>query len=206
MELSVALSDQNEEVRAAALEALHKMGTVTWLENGSAIVTRDSAIIGFVAGTTAEDAAEPRKVAVFEVQGARHTNYLRTAVGDVYQDGQWRLQDNTYHDYNEGRTLPSVSGVATHSQEIFLSLAEADQDIPRGVVPISQRMEVRGRGRTLLAQEHSLRHRRAHEHLRLVLHRRKLLAGRNCMVRGGCRPASTRRIQACRSGPPGSGL
>ena len=151
LELGVALNDRDKELQAAALEALHKMGTVTWLENGIAIVTQGDSILGFIPGTTAEaGTAEPGKVAVFEVSGAGHTNYLRMAVGNIYEAGRWRSQDNSYHHYDEryslgqttpGRSatvVPTVSGFVTYSEDLSLSLAESDRDIPRGVVPISR--------------------------------------------------------------------
>ena len=159
LELSVALSDDDARVHAAALEALHKMGTVTWLENGNAIVSDDSGIVGFVAGTTAEDNTASPRVALFEVEGASHTNYLRTAVGEVYEGGRWRSQDSSYHHY-DGRlyslaqytspryavVAPTVSGATTYSQEVSLSLAEPDREIPRGIVPISRRLQSAGVG------------------------------------------------------------
>ena len=151
LELSVALSDVDAEVHAAALEALPKMGTVTWLENGNAVVSDDSGLLGFVASTTAEVSANPGKVAVFRVEGASHTNYLRTAVGDVYEGGRWRSAENTHREYRElwqlardTRIFPSVTAADTYPQEISLSLAESDREIPRGVVPISRQLRTAG--------------------------------------------------------------
>ena len=150
-ELGSALSDEDAGVRASALEALHRMGTVTWLESGNAIVSDDSGIVGFVAGTTAEAATEPDKVAVLRVEGAGHTNYLRTAVGEVYDDGRWRSAEYTHREYRELLDLahdtgifPSVTAAATHPQEISLSLAESDREIPRGIVPISRQLRTSG--------------------------------------------------------------
>ena len=153
LELSVALSDVDAGVHAAALEALHRMGTVMWLENGNAIVTDDSGVIGFIASTTATAATKPDKVALLRVEGAGHTNYLRTAVGDVYDDGRWRSAEYTHREYRElldlaqdTRIFPSVTAAATHPQDISLSLAESDREIPRGVVPISRQLQSASEG------------------------------------------------------------
>ena len=50
------------------------------------------------------EAGEPG--AVFVVTGAAHTRYLRSAVGDVYQDGQWSQLDPMEIDYAPNTSIP----------------------------------------------------------------------------------------------------
>ena len=89
-----ALSDPDSEVRQAASAALKEFGIqVTGLENGGSVASADGFGTGIGAGMTALQAPDPPKIPVFRVSGAGNTNYLRTAAGDVYDNGGWRQLD-----------------------------------------------------------------------------------------------------------------
>ena len=50
-----------------------------------------------------------RQGAVFIVTGAAHTRYLRNAVGDVYEDGQWRSLDPVVSiEYDPDESIPQL--------------------------------------------------------------------------------------------------
>ena len=89
-----ALSDPDAGVRQAAAEALKKFGVqVAELETGGSLASADGFGIGIGVGMTALQAPDPPKIPVFRVSGAGNTNYLRTAAGDVYDNGGWRQLD-----------------------------------------------------------------------------------------------------------------
>ena len=57
--------------------------------------------------TTAQGPGLPHNP-IFEVRGAEHTAYLRTATGDVYENGQWRQLDPVDLRYTPPADLPSL--------------------------------------------------------------------------------------------------
>ncbi len=91
--LVTALSDSDATVRAEAASALEGIGaSVVALENGGSLIINED--LGYwVPGTTTAQAAGLAQNPIFEVRGAAHTGYLRTAVGDVYENGWWRQLD-----------------------------------------------------------------------------------------------------------------
>ncbi len=87
--LQQALEDTRPGYREAVLELLEERGaSITELENGASLVVFENQ--GYwVPGTTTAQASGGAHNPIFEVHGAGHTGYLRTATGDVYQNGRW---------------------------------------------------------------------------------------------------------------------
>ena len=88
------LSDPSPAVREAAEAALKELGAdVTRLESGGLVGLVDDEVLALGAGTTTMQAGKPPHLPVFEVSGAEKLNYLRTATGDVYENGRWTQSD-----------------------------------------------------------------------------------------------------------------
>ena len=83
------LGDTRPGYEEAAREILEKRGaSITTLENGASLVVYEN--LGYwVPGTTTAQAAGLAHNPIFQVHGAGHSNRLRTAVGDLYQNGRW---------------------------------------------------------------------------------------------------------------------
>ena len=145
--LSWALNDPVDDVRSAASDALNSMGEITTLENGSGLLTADGGR-AFISGTTALARPQPPVTPIFAVEGAAHTGYLRTGVGDIYTDGQWRAEEQTGfpHEGTSGivpdaNIHPTVEAAETHREEITVSALDSTQLVPAGIVPTSKRLE-----------------------------------------------------------------
>ena len=69
-------------------------------------------MLSFGAGTTTMQAAMPSHLPVFEVSGARKLNYLRTATGDVYENGGWTQSDPVEAPYEGIEQLVEVASSA----------------------------------------------------------------------------------------------
>ena len=111
--LMEALSDPSPEVREAAEAALKELGAdVTRLENGGLVGSVEDEVLSFGAGTTTMQAAMPSHLPVFEVSGARKLNYLRTATGDVYENGRWTQSDPVEAPYEGIEQLVEVASSA----------------------------------------------------------------------------------------------
>ena len=166
------LSSSDPVVREEAQEQLEAKGaTVTGTENGGAVVTKDGQAFGIGVGmTTRQVYGNPDVTAgpVFIVTGAAHTRYLRSAVGDVYEDGQWRALDPVSIDYDPDESIPQLvndeingrsesfsklpedrinttllggSGVdasVTYADSIRLEATDELGNIPAGTVPTSR--------------------------------------------------------------------
>ena len=88
--LTQALSDPTPEVRRAAEKALQDLAAeISSLENGGNLASLNGVIHGLGVGATTRQAAQPERTPVFRVEGAAHTRYLRTGVGDRYEAGAW---------------------------------------------------------------------------------------------------------------------
>ncbi|MYD36629.1 MAG: hypothetical protein F4X20_06465 [Dehalococcoidia bacterium] len=102
-ELILALSDPEEIVREAAREALGEFGELTPLENGASVLSLPGGAIGLVPGTTArraENLPQP-ETALFVVEGAANTTFLRTSVGEVFDGADWYRQRSLTEFYGE---------------------------------------------------------------------------------------------------------
>ena len=83
------LGDTRPGYGEAAREILEKRGaSITTLENGASLVVYEN--LGYwVPGTTTAQSGVLAHNPIFQVDGAGHTDRLRTAVGDLYQNGRW---------------------------------------------------------------------------------------------------------------------
>ena len=146
--LTYALSDPEIEVQEAALEALEKMGEITWTENGGGLISGEENGLAFLPSATAFRAVRPPSEAVFEVAGSTNTTLLRTAVGDHYREGTWAPRDSTRLSYPRGgETVPHDGAIETPFIEqspfrdrIHLSPAGQFLRLLPGVLPTSPRM------------------------------------------------------------------
>ena len=87
--LECLLGDTRPGYGEAAREILEKRGaSITTLENGASLVVYENQ--GYwVPGTTTAQSGGLAHNPIFQVDGAGHTDRLRTAVGDLYQNGRW---------------------------------------------------------------------------------------------------------------------
>lgn len=87
--LEQLLGDTRPGYSETALKLLGEFGaSISTMENGASLLVFENQ--GYwVPGTTTAQAAGLAHNPIFQVHGAGHTNYLRTAVGDVYQNGRW---------------------------------------------------------------------------------------------------------------------
>ena len=146
--LGIALNDPEEVVRKAAEEALHKIGDVTLLENGSVLVRDASGVIGFAVGMGAGRASKPPHIPVMDVVGAGRTGYLRAGVGEIYVRGFWRPSESNSFPYDGLTSLvqpmgpfPATRAASTYPQRIALAAAEPGGQVPPGVVPTSKQLD-----------------------------------------------------------------
>ena len=139
-----ALQDPNQEVKEVAQDALNSLGSITPLENGGGLVSH-SAGTSFIPGTTSAQAAEIPHVPVFEVEDAIGVDFLRTAVGDTYVNGQWIPDQQAQQEYWAGYQVPVLGPAArvtvqpsrTQNGQIWVSPAAGELWILEGYVPIS---------------------------------------------------------------------
>ena len=104
-----ALSDPSPVVREAAEAALKELGAdVTRLESGGLVGLVDDEVLALGAGTTTMQVGKPPHLPVFEVSGAEKLNYLRTATGDVYENGRWAQSDPVEAPYEGIEQLQEV--------------------------------------------------------------------------------------------------
>ena len=103
------LTSGDADTQEKAREGLEQLGaTVTEMENGASLVTKDGVAIGLATGTTSAQAKEPSTTPVFFVTGAENTGYLRTSVGDVYQNGVWQQLDPVTIGYEPPGSVPHL--------------------------------------------------------------------------------------------------
>lgn len=148
--LTLALSDPNGLVRNAASNALGEYGPLTRLENGSDVL-RFGDLVGVIPNVTAFRSVERESTGVFEVTGARSTTLLRSAVGDVYVDGQWlaspqtRLPRPSHHLMPHGPIAPGIDPHALRRDTITVraltTSPNASLRILTGLVPTSAHLE-----------------------------------------------------------------
>ena len=126
-----ALSDQSADVRQAALTSLNTIAaatdavSVTLLESGGVVVDLDG-LDWWVPGTTTAQVDPPPRRPIFEVSGAEHTAYLRTATGDLYRNGQWLQLDPLSLPTAEPGDIPAaLRSMIDSSPEVLGSIPDA---------------------------------------------------------------------------------
>ena len=117
--LAQAVGDASPQVREAAEGSLAGLGaTVTPLENGGSLISSGGGAAGVTPSTSTRQSGEGQPTPVLQVSGAGRVGYLRTGVGDVYQNGGWTQtrpvelrygRDSRVRELVE-RTLPDKSG------------------------------------------------------------------------------------------------
>ena len=143
-DLIQALNDPVPEVREAAQEAVNNLGVVTSLESGAGLLSHDAGT-SMIPGVSSGQAAELPHAPVFEVTGADGVDFLRVAVGDRYENGQWHADEQTEHQYSSGSPVPDLGLVAqvrqqpsrTQTSRITVSATAGERWILEGHVPIS---------------------------------------------------------------------
>ena len=140
------------------------------LENGGIVLEKGGKRY-FIPGSTTAQSAGLLHTPLFKVTGATNTSYLRTASGDVYQDGRWRQLDPAVFDiplgadvtsviwghYSNGSgdfaSLPferrgnaSLLGVFRYSgviqpDEISVRAFNANTGLPSGVMPVARDLD-----------------------------------------------------------------
>ena len=123
--IASSLSDLDPEALGEALEVLEQAGAeVTRLENGGSIVSQKG-YTEWVPGTTTRQSPGLLHIPVFNVSGAANTSYLRTTVGDVYEQDQWRELDPVTIPYTAGDNVAqTVWPYYANRVGEFASLAE----------------------------------------------------------------------------------
>ena len=172
--LTEQLGSADSDTAEAARSALESLGADIYHTETGGSVIRDSQSgrIAFPPGTTTEQASSGNDFAVFSVTGAKRTEYLMTATGDVYEDGQWQQLDPVFVDNNpsgpitklvrndmeRGRapwdTLPDsrIEHLLlapdfddydnVHLDRIRVAALTSDGWIPAGVVPVSRHLNL----------------------------------------------------------------
>ena len=143
-----ALSDPVIAVQEAAMAALAQLGTITPLENGSALLNHSGGT-SIIPGTTTETSTGLPHTPVFKVNGATNTRFLRTAVGDRYADGRWYAEDHTLLEYMPGSDIPqggppgqpTVAPEQRPRDRIIVNTVSGERLIPAGVAPVSVHVE-----------------------------------------------------------------
>ena len=148
-----ALSDPEEIVRDAAREALEQFGTLVPLENGSSVLYMHGSGsggggggIGLVPGTTArraKDLPQP-ETALFVIEGAANTSFLRTTVGEIFDGADWYRQRSQTEFYASREFIDSdeLAGTPfshlgdTDTEELTMYPEEALGRFPIGVLPV----------------------------------------------------------------------
>ncbi len=146
--LSRAVGDREEAVRSAALEALHRLGTMLPLENGGALLFRGNTQIAFIPGATAVAAPQGPVRAAFNVTGADRTTLLRTATGDHYVDGRWMPQESTgqphtavHEGFDHTRALVQSRQSTDVLDAVLLSMPDS-MTLLGGAVPTSSQLNL----------------------------------------------------------------
>ena len=166
------LAAGDPEAQEQARDGLEAMGAeVTETESGASLVTQGGQIAGISPGTTTAQSPGNPSIPVYLVTGSAHSSYLRTATGDVYENGQWRQLDPVSLPYNSGSSVahlvsdeiarPSgafsslprdrvdsqllarytVAPLVTYTDTIEIRLAKEGGKIPPGVAPTSRYLD-----------------------------------------------------------------
>ena len=139
-----ALSDVEATVRKASRDSLGKLGTLTSLENGSALFSAvDDRLMA--PGVTTEQATDLPHIPLFEIEGTEGVDFLRTAVGDNYFNGQWAPDYSVKLAYAANESTNSSQGIAlttetaerSQSGRITARSLEEAGMVFQGVVPIT---------------------------------------------------------------------
>ncbi|MDE2803013.1 MAG: HEAT repeat domain-containing protein, partial [Chloroflexota bacterium] len=147
LSLAGALNDIDPGVRDAALEALHALGSLSELENGTILLSGDGGFNASIPGTTTLTGLATDGNPLFTVRGSTRTKYLRTTVGEVYTYGRWTLPREVPVAYDAPGALlpalgllPQVDAAVRTPQRITVASLDSGRDLPAGAAPASRRL------------------------------------------------------------------
>ena len=143
-----ALDDPEESVRDAALAALEEMGTLQLLESGNSLLSHGSGV-SLVPGTTTQQSSGLPHIPVYVIDGAENTDFLRTAVGDVYTGTQWLSKRGESIEYQRNTDISHVGTPGTpftqfdslSPDEPTVRPASGETYLPTGIVPTGHILE-----------------------------------------------------------------
>ena len=120
-----AYTQSSDEVRDAIRWALSALdASYSLLENGGIVASLYDNAVAMASSATARQASNPSKIPVLRVSGSSHTRYLRTATGDVYENGGWTQADPVSVNIKQSQDIPqAVQSLLTYS-------TKAVEDLP----------------------------------------------------------------------------
>ena len=126
------LATTDPEAQEEARESLEGLGAeVAETESGASVVTQGGQLAGVSPGTTTAQSGGNPSVPVYLVTGSAHTSYLRTATGDVYENGRWRQLDPVSLSYDQGSSVAHlVRDEITRPSGAFSSLPRERVNAP----------------------------------------------------------------------------
>ena len=120
-----AFANSSDDVRNAVRDALDHIGAAhILLENGGISASLSDSAKGMVPIATARRASHPTKFPVMQVSGSTDTRYLRTATGDVYENGSWTQLDHISVPTGQARHIPEAV------RSLLLSSSEGLDGLP----------------------------------------------------------------------------
>ena len=125
-ELAEIVATGDPVAQEEARESLEGLGAeVAETESGASVVTQGGQMAGVSPGTSTAQSAGNPSVPIYLVTGSAHTSYLRTATGDVYENGRWRQLDPVSLSYDPGRSVAHlVRDEITRPSGAFSSLPQ----------------------------------------------------------------------------------
>ncbi len=146
--LILALSDPEQIVRDAAAAALAKFGSLQELENGSSLLSHSGGV-AMIPGTTTRQSSGLPHIPLYRLEGATSTDFLRTAVGDVYTGHGWSDTPDETIPYIASRRLDLTDASGDNLTRIFwmsqdrLILRPAPEvpSLPTGAMPLGYVMQ-----------------------------------------------------------------
>ena len=183
------LSEGPPQEQEQARQELEQAGAeILETENGGTVITQDGECFSIGVGTTTRQVEKPgssedgasgedgseegssgdsgESRTLFVISGAGHTRYLRSAVGDIYENGEWRQLDRVSLDYDASQSIPhlvknelarlgtgfasngpattallagfEVNPPITYTDKIVIEASPELGNLPPGVVPTSQ--------------------------------------------------------------------
>ena len=143
-----ALDDEDAAVRSTALDALSQIGNSQELESGNSLLSHSGGV-SIIPGTTTQRSSGLPHTPVFVIDGAVNTDFLRTAVGDVYTGVQWlsnrgenfeyQRETEISHDGAPGSPIAQLDSLRL--DEPTMRPASAESYLPTGIVPTGHILE-----------------------------------------------------------------
>ncbi len=147
-DLILALNDSHKIVREAATAALAEFGDLQELENGSSLLSHSGGV-AMIPGTTTRQSSGLPRIPLYRLEGATSTDFLRTAVGDVYTGRGWSDTPDETIPYTASHRLNLTDASGDNLTRIFwmsqdrLTLHPAPEvpSLPTGAMPLGYVMQ-----------------------------------------------------------------